>query len=356
MQRRRRERCEALGSRAPPPGARGTAGGRTSRTPVEYAQAAERRGRDRAAGSVSDMTGVDWIIVGLLLLLALFGWAQGFVTGALALIGFALGAWLGTRLAGRRAARRLAQPVRARDRAGRRAVPRRRLRGGLRGAGLPAALEADAARLRLRRRRPRRAADRVRRARRGVDPRRGRGPLERRGPLRGPALGDPLAAQQGAAAVRAAAERARALRPVPEDRRPGGERGAAREGHRPRPAGAGGRGQRREDPRARRAGSASRARAGSRATASSSPTRTWWRARPTPRCCCAARGRSSTRPRSPSTRATTSRCCGSAGSRRPALPLADSPGPGRSAAILGFPENGPYDVRAGRLGADAHDA
>ena len=46
------------------------------------------------------MTGVDWIIVGLLLLLALFGWAQGFVTGALALIGFALGAWLGTRLAG----------------------------------------------------------------------------------------------------------------------------------------------------------------------------------------------------------------------------------------------------------------
>jgi S1-C subfamily serine protease len=45
------------------------------------------------------MTGVDWIIVGLLLLLALFGWAQGFVTGALALVGFALGAWLGTRLA-----------------------------------------------------------------------------------------------------------------------------------------------------------------------------------------------------------------------------------------------------------------
>jgi S1-C subfamily serine protease len=46
------------------------------------------------------VTGVDWIIVGLLLLLALFGWAQGFVTGALALAGFALGAWLGTRLAG----------------------------------------------------------------------------------------------------------------------------------------------------------------------------------------------------------------------------------------------------------------
>jgi S1-C subfamily serine protease len=46
------------------------------------------------------VTGVDWIIVGLVLLLALFGWAQGFVTGALALAGFALGAWVGSRLAG----------------------------------------------------------------------------------------------------------------------------------------------------------------------------------------------------------------------------------------------------------------
>ncbi|HEY7621521.1 MAG TPA: MarP family serine protease [Solirubrobacteraceae bacterium] len=32
------------------------------------------------------------------------------------------------------------------------------------------------------------------------------------------------------------------------------------------------------------------------------------------------------------------------------LPIASDPRPGRSAAILGFPENGPYDVRAGRLG------
>jgi S1-C subfamily serine protease len=46
------------------------------------------------------MTGLDWVIVGLVLLLALFGWFQGFVTGALALVGFAVGAWLGTRLAG----------------------------------------------------------------------------------------------------------------------------------------------------------------------------------------------------------------------------------------------------------------
>jgi len=41
---------------------------------------------------------VDWIIVGLVLLLALFGWAQGFISGVLALTGLALGAWIGTRI------------------------------------------------------------------------------------------------------------------------------------------------------------------------------------------------------------------------------------------------------------------
>ena len=44
------------------------------------------------------MTGVDWIIVGVVALLALFGWAQGFIAGALSLAGFALGAWIGTRV------------------------------------------------------------------------------------------------------------------------------------------------------------------------------------------------------------------------------------------------------------------
>jgi S1-C subfamily serine protease len=44
------------------------------------------------------VTGVDWIIVGLVLLLALFGWAQGFISGVLAFAGLALGAWLGTRI------------------------------------------------------------------------------------------------------------------------------------------------------------------------------------------------------------------------------------------------------------------
>jgi hypothetical protein len=44
------------------------------------------------------LTGVDWIIVGLVLLLALFGWAQGFISGVLAFAGLAAGAWIGTRI------------------------------------------------------------------------------------------------------------------------------------------------------------------------------------------------------------------------------------------------------------------
>jgi S1-C subfamily serine protease len=45
------------------------------------------------------LTGIDWVILGAVVLLALFGWAQGFVAGALALLGFAVGAWIGTRVA-----------------------------------------------------------------------------------------------------------------------------------------------------------------------------------------------------------------------------------------------------------------
>jgi S1-C subfamily serine protease len=44
------------------------------------------------------VTGVDWIIVGVVIVLALFGWAQGFVAGVLALLGFAAGAWVGMKL------------------------------------------------------------------------------------------------------------------------------------------------------------------------------------------------------------------------------------------------------------------
>jgi S1-C subfamily serine protease len=41
---------------------------------------------------------VDWIIVAFVTLLALFGYGQGFLVGALSLVGFALGAFLGSRI------------------------------------------------------------------------------------------------------------------------------------------------------------------------------------------------------------------------------------------------------------------
>ncbi len=44
------------------------------------------------------MTTVDWIIVGVTLLMALWGYAQGLIVGALALLGFAAGAFAGARL------------------------------------------------------------------------------------------------------------------------------------------------------------------------------------------------------------------------------------------------------------------
>jgi S1-C subfamily serine protease len=44
------------------------------------------------------MTAVDWLIVAFTVLLAIYGYVQGFIVGALSLIGFAAGAFLGTRL------------------------------------------------------------------------------------------------------------------------------------------------------------------------------------------------------------------------------------------------------------------
>ena len=45
------------------------------------------------------MTSIDWVIVAFIVLLALYGYVQGFIVGALSLAGFAIGAFLGTRLA-----------------------------------------------------------------------------------------------------------------------------------------------------------------------------------------------------------------------------------------------------------------
>src|SRR5262249_42381222 len=45
------------------------------------------------------VTTVDWLILAFTVLLAFYGYLQGFIVGLLSLIGFALGAFLGTRLA-----------------------------------------------------------------------------------------------------------------------------------------------------------------------------------------------------------------------------------------------------------------
>ena len=45
------------------------------------------------------MTGLDWAILGFTALLGFYGYLQGFIVGAMALAGFALGAFAGTRLA-----------------------------------------------------------------------------------------------------------------------------------------------------------------------------------------------------------------------------------------------------------------
>ena len=45
------------------------------------------------------MTTVDWLIIAFTVLLAMWGYSQGFIVGALSLVGFGLGAFLGTRVA-----------------------------------------------------------------------------------------------------------------------------------------------------------------------------------------------------------------------------------------------------------------
>lgn len=54
-----------------------------------------RRGRLLCIG----VSVLDWVIVAFTVLLAFYGYLQGFIIGALSLVGFALGAFLGTRLA-----------------------------------------------------------------------------------------------------------------------------------------------------------------------------------------------------------------------------------------------------------------
>ena len=44
------------------------------------------------------MTAIDWVIVGFTVLLAFYGYLQGFIVGVLSLLGFALGAFVGSRV------------------------------------------------------------------------------------------------------------------------------------------------------------------------------------------------------------------------------------------------------------------
>src|SRR6185436_11009068 len=53
----------------------------------------------KGTSTLGSLTGIDWVIVGAIVLLGLFGWAQGFISGVLALVGFVVGGWLGTRIA-----------------------------------------------------------------------------------------------------------------------------------------------------------------------------------------------------------------------------------------------------------------
>ena len=44
------------------------------------------------------MTAIDWVILAFTILLAFYGYLQGFLVGGLSLLGFALGAFIGTRV------------------------------------------------------------------------------------------------------------------------------------------------------------------------------------------------------------------------------------------------------------------
>ena len=288
--------------------------------------------------------------------MALWGYAQGLIVGALSLAGFAGGRF--HRLAPRAAAAHggLVVALRAAVRAGRR--PDGRRRAGLRpGADrVPAAPPAGRHARRARRHRRRRAGG-VHRARAGVDRRRGGAADARRARAAraDPALRDPARAQRAPAAVGADPARVRPLRPVPADRR-------ARRPTCGRPT--------RASPATRRcarpvaawsrcsgppAGSACRAAGGSPATGGRHER---------PR-----RGRPGRHDRAGRRRGLAPRRRGDLVRLAQRPRAAARPGPerqrrrcgcdegaaqGTSAAILGFPENGPYDVAPARLGQHLH--
>ena len=149
------------------------------------------------------MTGIDWVIVAFTVVLAGYGYRQGFLVGALSLVGFAVGAYLGTRLAPLLLDQGARSPY----------APLLGLLGAILAGGvLASGLEGLGSRARAALPIPGlraadgllgRGADRVRRSRRGVDHRRRRsaGLLLGAAARRASALGDPDRARCGAAAV-----------------------------------------------------------------------------------------------------------------------------------------------------------
>ena len=166
-------------------------------------------------GRTWQMTELDWFIVAFAVILALFGFRQGFIVGVLSFGGFALGAFLGTRL-GPLLLPRVLLAVRARLRPDRRAARRRDPRERAGGPGLQTAPRAVPPGPGPARRPARRGARRGPRSGHRLDPR-GRGGADAwpEAAARGhPALGDPARAQPAAAAVGPDPERARAAGPA----------------------------------------------------------------------------------------------------------------------------------------------
>src|ERR1700722_1376952 len=56
------------------------------------------QGSCAARRTLASVTVIDWLIVVFTALLAFYGYLQGFIVGALSLVGFALGAFVGARL------------------------------------------------------------------------------------------------------------------------------------------------------------------------------------------------------------------------------------------------------------------
>ena len=338
---RRGVRPRWLPARRPPPRARG---------PGARGAAALVAVLSHGTCRTWQVTQLDWIIVAFAAILALFGFRQGFIVGVLSFGGFALGAFLGTRLGPLLLPQGSSSPY----------APAFGLVGALLGGAILASgLEGVGFRLRRTLSSPgmglldgRSGPARARRWGSGScgswPPSPRQTPGQATAACRHPALGDPAQAQRGAAALGRDPQRARAARPAAVDHGPSptsprpsraiAHRRAcgrlaqrrARRRHRLRSGdrglGLGGCAGHRRDQRARGRRRAGHDRRGRRAGAG--PAK---------------------RSRSRSIRPTTSLCCASPGSTCRRW-LAASTASGTPGAILGYPENGPFDVQPGRIG------